>query len=106
MATEKIEKPEETTGVETAVLLILRDDGTCMPVADPKALGIRVKRAATINDIFRMTADVNDQISGVRIFGETSRFLRHLFDSVTSEENLPKLIAKVKAAQGSGGTNE
>lgn len=63
--------PPEATQQEqlyTAVLLVLTHEGMCMPVTNLKEMNLH--HLATPHEVFRMCADVKDQISGVRSIGE------------------------------------
>lgn len=73
--------------VETAVLLILKKTGVVLPVSDLDNL--KMERKATAHDVLRMCADVQDQVSSIRVVGELAQIFQHL-----TQENL-KAVAQL-----------
>tara|TARA_Y100000592_G_scaffold48647_3_gene77093 strand:- start:362 stop:757 length:396 start_codon:yes stop_codon:yes gene_type:complete len=73
--------------VETAVLLILKKSGAVLPVSDLDNL--KMERKATAHDVLRMCADVQDQVSSIRVVGELAQIFQHL-----TQENL-KAVAQL-----------
>ena len=73
--------------VETAVLLILKKNGAVLPVSDLDNL--KMERKATAHDVLRMCADVQDQVSSIRVVGELAQIFQHL-----TQENL-KAVASL-----------
>lgn len=89
----QIENPQEDVSsdidedVETAVLLILKKNGAVLPVSDLDNL--KMERKATAHDVLRMCADVQDQVSSIRVVGELAQIFQHL-----TQENL-KAVASL-----------
>ena len=73
--------------VETAVLLILKKTVVVLPVSDLDNL--KMERKATAHDVLRMCADVQDQVSSIRVVGELAQIFQHL-----TQENL-KAVAQL-----------
>jgi hypothetical protein len=61
--------------VVTAVLLIMNKQGAVLPVTNLETL--KMERQATAHEVFRMCADVADQISAVRVVGELAQINQH-----------------------------
>ena len=62
--------------VETAVLLIKNSKGMVIPVTNLENL--KMVRQANAHEVLRMCADVQDQISAIRIIGELSQVFQHI----------------------------
>ena len=62
--------------VDTAVLLIMNKKGMVIPVTNLDNL--KMDRQANAHDVLRMCADVQDQISAIRIIGELSQVFQHI----------------------------
>jgi len=77
--------------VETAVLLILKKSGAVLPISDLDNL--KMERKATAHDVLRMCADVQDQVSSIRVVGELAQIFQHL-----TQENL-KAVAHLLSSK-------
>lgn len=62
--------------VDTAVLLVMNTKGMVIPVTNLDNL--KMNRQANAHDVLRMCADVQDQISAIRIIGELSQVFQHI----------------------------
>lgn len=62
--------------IVTAVLLIKNRQGAILPVT--KLENLKMDRQANAHEVLRMCADVQDQISAVRIVGELAQIFQHI----------------------------
>jgi hypothetical protein len=62
--------------VVTAVLLIKNKQGAVLPVTNLQSL--KMDRQANAHEVLRMCADVQDQISAIRVVGELAQIFQHL----------------------------
>jgi len=62
--------------IVTAVLLIRNRSGAVLPVTSLENL--KMEHQANAHEVFRMCADVQDQISAVRIVGELAQIFDHI----------------------------
>ena len=62
--------------IVTAVLLIRNKQGAVLPVT--KLDNLKMEHQANAHEVFRMCADVQDQISAVRVVGELAQIFQHL----------------------------
>ena len=67
---------EEQDEIVTAVLLIKNKQGAILPITNLENL--KMERPANAHEVMRMCADVQDQISAIRIVGE----LAQIFDNI------------------------
>jgi hypothetical protein len=62
--------------IATAVLLVMNRKGAVLPVT--KLDNLKMDRQANAHEVLRMCADVQDQISAVRVVGELAQIFQHL----------------------------
>ena len=62
--------------IVTAVLLVKNRQGAVLPVSNLQSL--KMDRQANAHEVLRMCADVQDQISAIRIVGELAQIFQHL----------------------------
>ena len=62
--------------IVTAVLLIKNKQGAVLPVTNLDNL--KMERQANAHEVLRMCADVQDQISAIRVVGELAQIFQHL----------------------------
>ena len=62
--------------IVTAVLLVKNRQGAVLPVTNLQSL--KMDRQANAHEVLRMCADVQDQISAIRIVGELAQIFQHL----------------------------
>lgn len=62
--------------IVTAVLLIKNRQGAVLPVTQLDNL--KMDRQANAHEVLRMCADVQDQISAVRVVGELAQIFQHI----------------------------
>lgn len=75
--------------IETAVLLIKNKQGAVLPIT--KLDNLKMDKQANAHEVMRMCADVQDQISAIRVVGE----LAQIFDNINkrSLQEVAKLLA-------------
>jgi len=86
--------------VVTAVLLIKNKQGAVLPVTNLDSL--KMERQANAHEVLRMCADVQDQISAIRVVGELAQIFQHL--NQESLSTVAKLL-NVKMNEGVGASN-
>lgn len=76
--------------VVTAVLLIKNKQGAILPIT--KLDNLKMEKQANAHEVLRMCADVQDQISAIRIVGE----LAQIFDNIQKDslKNVASLLQK------------
>lgn len=76
--------------VVTAVLLIKNKQGAVLPIT--KLDNLKMERPANAHEVMRMCADVQDQISAIRVVGE----LAQIFDNINkrSLKQVAELLSK------------
>tara|TARA_B100000965_G_scaffold405349_1_gene439101 strand:+ start:46586 stop:46996 length:411 start_codon:yes stop_codon:yes gene_type:complete len=62
--------------IVTAVLLVKNRQGAVLPVTNLQSL--KMDRQANAHEVLRMCADVQDQISAIRVVGELAQIFQHL----------------------------
>lgn len=62
--------------IVTAVLLIKNRQGAVLPVT--KLDNLKMDRQANAHEVLRMCADVQDQISAIRVVGELAQIFQHI----------------------------
>lgn len=62
--------------IVTAVLLIKNRQGAILPVT--KLDNLKMDKQANAHEVLRMCADVQDQISAVRVVGELAQIFQHI----------------------------
>lgn len=62
--------------IVTAVLLIQNRQGAVLPVTNLENL--KMDRQANAHEVLRMCADVQDQISAIRVVGELAQIFQHI----------------------------
>ena len=62
--------------IVTAVLLVKNKQGAVLPVTNLQSL--KMDRQANAHEVLRMCADVQDQISAIRVVGELAQIFQHL----------------------------
>ena len=62
--------------IVTAVLLIKNKQGAVLPVTNLDNL--KMERQANAHEVLRMCADVQDQISAIRVVGELAQIFQHI----------------------------
>mgnify|MGYP007063682484 CR=1 FL=1 len=62
--------------IVTAVLLIQNRQGAVLPVTNLETL--KMDRQANAHEVLRMCADVQDQISAIRVVGELAQIFQHV----------------------------
>jgi len=79
-----------TDEVVTAVLLIKNKQGAILPIT--KLDNLKMEKQANAHEVLRMCADVQDQISAIRIVGE----LAQIFDNIQKDslKNVASLLQK------------
>ena len=65
--------------IVTAVLLIQNRQGAVLPVTNLETL--KMDRQANAHEVLRMCADVQDQISAIRVVGELAQIFQHVNQS-------------------------
>jgi hypothetical protein len=60
----------------TAVLLVKNKSGAVLPITNLENL--KIERQANAHEVLRMCADVQDQISAIRIVGELAQIFSHV----------------------------
>lgn len=65
--------------VVTAVLLVKNKSGAVLPVTNLDSL--KMERQANAHEVLRMCADVQDQISAIRVVGELAQIFQHITQS-------------------------
>ena len=65
--------------VVTAVLLVMNKQGAVLPVTNLDSL--KMERQANAHEVLRMCADVQDQISAIRVVGELAQIFQHVNQS-------------------------
>lgn len=65
--------------VVTAVLLVKNKSGAVLPVTNLDSL--KMERQANAHEVLRMCADVQDQISAIRVVGELAQIFQHINQS-------------------------
>lgn len=88
----------EGEAVYTAVLLVQSHDGTVMPITNLAGF-VNTHHAANPHEVFRMCADVQDQISSMRIIGEGARATHEVIDRAVKEHNQGQLMAQKQLAE-------
>jgi hypothetical protein len=83
--------------IVTAVLLIKNRQGAVLPVTQLDNL--KMDRQANAHEVLRMCADVQDQISAVRVVGELAQIFQHI--SKDSLKQVASLLS-VKVDQNLG----
>ena len=72
----KVQQSQIDDDIVTAVLLIRNRAGDVLPVTSLDNL--KMDHQANAHEVFRMCADVQDQISAVRIVGELAQIFDHI----------------------------
>ena len=86
--------------IVTAVLLVKNRQGAILPVTNLQSL--KMDRQANAHEVLRMCADVQDQISAIRVVGELAQIFQHLNQqSLSTVANL----LNVKMNESVGATN-
>ncbi len=86
--------------IVTAVLLVKNRQGAVLPVTNLQSL--KMDRQANAHEVLRMCADVQDQISAIRVVGELAQIFQHLNQqSLSTVANL----LNVKMNESVGATN-
>lgn len=85
---EQVENPIDED-IVTAVLLIKNRQGAVLPVT--KLDNLKMDRQANAHEVLRMCADVQDQISAVRIVGELAQIFQHI-----SKDSLKQVATLLK----------
>lgn len=83
--------------VVTAVLLVKNKQGAVLPVTNLQSL--KMDRQANAHEVLRMCADVQDQISAIRVVGELAQIFQHI--NQESLSSIAKLM-NVKMNQNVG----
>lgn len=83
--------------VVTAVLLVKNKQGAVLPVTNLQSL--KMERQANAHEVLRMCADVQDQISAIRVVGELAQIFQHI--NQESLSSIAKLM-NVKMNQNVG----
>ena len=65
--------------IVTAVLLIKNKQGAVLPITNLDSL--KMDRQANAHEVLRMCADVQDQISAIRVVGELAQIFQHVNQS-------------------------
>lgn len=84
--------------VVTAVLLIMNKQGAVLPVTNLDSL--KMERQANAHEVLRMCADVQDQISAIRVVGELAQIFQHVNQSSL------KAVAEMMNLKVNGGKGE
>lgn len=84
--------------VVTAVLLIMNKQGAVLPVTNLDSL--KMERQANAHEVLRMCADVQDQISAIRVVGELAQIFQHVNQSSL------KAVADMMNLKVNGGQSE
>lgn len=84
--------------VVTAVLLIMNKQGAVLPVTNLDSL--KMERQANAHEVLRMCADVQDQISAIRVVGELAQIFQHVNQSSL------KAVAEMMNLKVNGGQSE
>lgn len=80
------ESKEEGNQAYTAFLVVQRHDGAVVPVTDPDALNVNMHRKATMHDLLRMSADIQEQAQATRSVGEIITHMREMIKAVFPED--------------------
>lgn len=83
--------------IVTAVLLIKNKQGAVLPVTNLDNL--KMKRQANAHEVLRMCADVQDQISAIRVVGELAQIFQHI------NQTSLKAVADMMNVKINGGDN-
>lgn len=75
--------------IVTAVLLVKNRQGAVLPVTNLQSL--KMDRQANAHEVLRMCADVQDQISAIRVVGELAQIFQHL--NQTSLKTVAQLLS-------------
>lgn len=89
-ASEALDESPIDDEIVTAVLLIKNRQGAVLPVT--KLDNLKMDRQANAHEVLRMCADVQDQISAVRVVGELAQIFQHLQQS--SLKQVADLLSK------------
>lgn len=84
--------------IVTAVLLVKNRQGAVLPITNLDSL--KMDRQANAHEVLRMCADVQDQISAIRVVGELAQIFQHL--NQTSLQS----IAEMLSIKMNGGSSE
>ena len=84
--------------VVTAVLLVKNKSGAVLPVTNLDSL--KMERQANAHEVLRMCADVQDQISAIRVVGELAQIFQHINQSSL------KAVADMLNIKVNGGSDE
>jgi len=84
--------------VVTAVLLVMNKQGAVLPVTNLDSL--KMERQANAHEVLRMCADVQDQISAIRVVGELAQIFQHVNQSSL------KAVAEMMNLKVNGGERE
>ena len=84
--------------VVTAVLLVKNKSGAVLPVTNLDSL--KMERQANAHEVLRMCADVQDQISAIRVVGELAQIFQHINHSSL------KAVADMLNIKVNGGSDE
>lgn len=87
--------------IVTAVLLVKNRQGAVLPVTNLQSL--KMDRQANAHEVLRMCADVQDQISAIRVVGELAQIFQHL--NQTSLKTVAQLL-NVKMNESVSPTSE
>jgi len=68
----------KSSDVETAFLVVLTKDGRVFPVNGLE--NMQMARKASMHDMYRMSCDVGEQLSSLRIIGEVASITRKLLE--------------------------
>lgn len=96
----RVQQTQVDDDIVTAVLLIRNRSGAVLPVTSLENL--KMDHQANAHEVFRMCADVQDQISAVRIVGELAQIFDHINSrSLKQVADLlgVKMDANIKQAQ-------
>jgi translation initiation factor 6 (eIF-6) len=85
--------------IVTAVLLIKNKQGAVLPVTNLDSL--KMERQANAHEVLRMCADVQDQISAIRVVGELAQIFQHL-----NQSSLKAVAEMLKVKVNGGGDGE
>lgn len=89
-ASDAINEAPVDDEIVTAVLLLKNRQGAVLPVT--KLDNLKMDRQANAHEVLRMCADVQDQISAVRVVGELAQIFQHLQQS--SLKQVADLLSK------------
>lgn len=84
--------------IVTAVLLIKNKQGAVLPITNLDSL--KMDRQANAHEVLRMCADVQDQISAIRVVGELAQIFQHVNQSSL------KAVAEMMSLKVNGSSNE